>query len=477
MPARAYPRRLTAAVAALAVLLPTGSVAAPAAPAAAEAGDGYDVDHYNVRLKYVPRTERFRGRVWIRAHATQALERLTLDSRVAVSQVRVNGQPATFRQRHGALVVTPRSALRAGQAVTVKALYAGSARRWQPTADGVLALQPTRVHPVHLTPADKATYDVSVRVPRGVEVVSNGLFLGTRPSHRQRLWHWRTSDPMAPQRSFVAVGEYDLTRGRTDGHPVVVAVPSRQRRAGRAAAAAVARTPEVVAFAARQLGPYPFDATGGLVVDAPVVSAWGTQTRPVYSQDLWRTGSSLYPVVHGVARQWFGASVTGAGPGDAWLEEGLAAYVEWRWSEMQGQGSGRRLFETAWARYAGERSFWAVPMDRRAVLDRGAMTFHALRTRIGGPAFFSVLRRWSAEHRHANGSAADFIALAEAESREDLGSFFAAWLEADRPPATTRANGFPRGFTGRSTGAPASWAPISELHALLASTPPRPARG
>ena len=475
MPARAHLRRLAIGTAALAVLLPAGAVTAPAT---ADTSGGYDVDHYNIRMQYDPRTERFRGRAWIRGHATAPLDRLRLDSAVAVSTVRVNGQPAAFRQRRGELVVTPQSAIRAGQAVTVRATYAGSSRRWQHTADGVLAVAPTRFHPVHLTRTDKATFDVSVRVPRGVEVVGNGLFLGTRPSHRERLWHWRTSDPMPPHHAFVAIGDYDLTRTRADGHPVVMAVPSRQRRTSRAAGSALARTPEVVAFAARQFGRYPFDATGGLVVDAPAGSVWGTQTRPVYSQDLWRSGSSIYPVVHGVARQWFGASVTATGPADAWLEDGLAAYAEWRWSQMQGQGSGRRLFETAWQQYAGQRSFWALPMGERAALERGAMTLHALRTRIGGPAFFSVLRRWSADHRHANGSTADFVALAELESGEDLGSFFDAWLGADERPATTRANGFPRGFAGRTAGPPPSWAPISELHDLLASsTPPRPARG
>lgn len=474
MPARAHLRRLAASTAAAAVLPPFGAVAAPAT---ADVDDGYDVDHDNVRLNYVPGTERFTGRTWIRARTTRPLERMALDSVVAVRKVRVNGQPASFRQRRGQLVVTPRTALREGQALTVKVVYAGFARRWTRAGDGVLAVEPSRFYPSHDRPTDKATFDVSVRVPRGVEVVSNGLFLGTRRGPEGRLWHWREADPMAPHHAFVAVGQYDLTRTRVDGHPMLVAVPPHQRRIGRAAAAAVARTPDVVAFVSRQFGPYPFDTMGGAVVEAPVASTRDNQTRPVYSRALWRSGSSIYPVVHAVAGQWFGASVTRTGPGDAWLEAGLSSYAEWRWSEMQGQGSGRRLFLAAWDRYAGDQSFWAVPMTRRPVLERGAMTFQALRTRIGGPAFFSVLRRWPEGHRHSNGSTDDFVALAESESGEGLASFFAAWLDADERPAQTRENGFPRGFGERSAGAPPSWRLISALHDQLASTPPRTARG
>lgn len=474
MPAPAHLRRLAAGATAAAVLLPLGAVAAPAS---ADTGDGYDVEHYNIRLTDAPGTDRFTGRAWIRGRAVQDLERLTLDSALAVRKVRVNGQPARFRQRHGELVVTPRTGLREGQALTVKVRYTGSARRWLRTADGVLALDPARFYPSHDRPTDKATFDVSVSVPKRVEVVSNGLFLGTRRGPDGRVWHWREADPMAPRHAFVAIGQYDLTRTRADGHPMVVAVPPGQRRAGRAAASAVARTPDVVTFAARQFGPYPFDTMGGVVVDAPVAASRGNQTRPVYSRNLWRHGASVYPVVHAVAGQWFGASVTGTGPDDAWLEGGLSSYAEWRWSEMQGQGSGRQLFRAAWDRYAGDGSFWAVPMTTRAVLERGAMTFQALRTRIGGPAFFSVLRRWSAEHRHRNGSTADFVALAESESGEDLGPFFDAWLAAGERPAQTRANGFPRRFGERRVDAPPSWSQISALHDQLASTPRPPARG
>jgi len=491
----------------LTLLLATGTAAAaPPAPPEATPGSrgigdpyyadygngGYDVDHYNIQVAYTPRTDRLTGTTWIRAHTTQALSRFDLDLVLPVSSVHVNDRAASFRQGEHELVVTPPRTLRAGQAMTVRVTYGGvpsrirseGAKPWIRTRDGAAAAGKPEVaawwYPVNDHPRDKATYDVRVTVAKGLEAVGNGILVSKRVRHRQRTWHWRESDPMAPHSAFFVVGQLDLTRTTVDGHPVVVAVPSHAGRAGRYAAAALARTAEVVEFEARQFGLYPFDAMGGVVVATDAVAGVGNQTRPVYARGLWRDGSNLYVVVHENAHQWFGDSVSVENWRDAWLDEGFASYAEWRWSERHGDGNGRQLFRAAWDDHAGDRAFWRVAIDDPgphqessiAVLDRGAMALQALRTRIGGPAFFSVLRAWAAQHRHANASVDDFVALAEQESGEDLGAFFDAWLHAAQRPAQTESNGFPRGFDAqraRPASVPASWQQISRTHALLAS--------
>lgn len=501
MPAHALVRRL-AAVTAAAILLPAG--AATAMPAESSAGSrgigdpyyadygngGYDVDHYDIAVSYRPRRDRLAGTTRIRAHATQELSRFDLDFVLPVSSVRVNDRPASFTQDEHELVVTPRSTLRAGQAMTIEVTYRGRPSRvrshgvtaWTRTADGAVAGgKPEGAawwYPADDHPRDKATYDVRVTVANGLQAVGNGVLVSKRLRHGRRTWHWRESDPMAPYLAFFVVGRLDLTRSRVDGRPVITAVArGGVRREGRWATAALERTPDVVEFGSRQFGAYPFDATGGVAAAVRPGFALESQTRPVYARSFWHDGKNVYVVVHQVAHQWFGDSVSVDTWRDSWLSEGLAAYAEWRWSEMHSGGSGRQLFRAAWDAHADDGAFWSVPIDDPgahqesglAVLDRGAMALQALRTRIGGPAFFEVLRRWVAEHRHGNASTADFVALAESVSREDLGSFFGVWLSAPERPEPTRANGFPRNFdTARATSVPPSWGPISRTHALLA---------
>jgi len=69
------------------------------------------------------------------------------------------------------------------------------------------------------------------------------------------------------------------------------------------------------------------------------------------------------------------------------------------------------------------------------IYDRSAMTFHALRSRVGDEVFFQILRTYTERFRYGNASTADFIAVAEEVSGQDLTEFFDAWLYAMKTPA------------------------------------------
>jgi aminopeptidase N len=56
------------------------------------------------------------------------------------------------------------------------------------------------------------------------------------------------------------------------------------------------------------------------------------------------------------------------------------------------------------------------------------MALEALRARVGTTTFFGILRDWVGAHRYGNATTPQFIALAEADSGEDLGGLFDAWL-------------------------------------------------
>jgi aminopeptidase N len=62
------------------------------------------------------------------------------------------------------------------------------------------------------------------------------------------------------------------------------------------------------------------------------------------------------------------------------------------------------------------------------VYERGALTLHALRLRIGDEAFFATLRAWTERYHDGNAMTSDFIALAEEISGAELDAFFATWL-------------------------------------------------
>jgi aminopeptidase N len=63
-----------------------------------------------------------------------------------------------------------------------------------------------------------------------------------------------------------------------------------------------------------------------------------------------------------------------------------------------------------------------------AVYERGALTLHALRLRVGDEVFFTILREWMARYHDGNAATPDFVALSEEISGEPLAEFFDAWL-------------------------------------------------
>lgn len=212
---------------------------------------------------------------------------------------------------------------------------------------------------------------------------------------------------------------------------------------GERAKVVLRRQPAMIAFLARRFGPYPFSSAGATVVDVGVGYAMETQTRSTYPVTRFADpveGEDV--VVHEIAHQWFGNSVTPRRWRDLWLNEGFARYAEWLWSEERGRRTAGGMFSLAYGRYPLGHSFWKVKIGAPAagdlftgaLYDRGAMTLHQLRRTVGDAAFFAILRRWTADRAGGHGTTAQFVALAETVSGKDLDAFFDLWLmTASRP--------------------------------------------
>jgi aminopeptidase N len=412
-----------------------------------------------------------------------------------VSSVRVNNRPAAFaRQGDHELVVTPARAVAKGAALTVVVQYAGipsdltaaGFTAWTRTADGALAVGEPEIawwwFPSNDHPLDKATYDVSVLVPTGLQVIAGGRQPG---QPREELpgwtrWWWRMTTPAATYLQSLAIGRYDLvTDTAADGQPIVTAYSTTLGDVAGAARASVERTNEIVEWQSGIFGPYPFEAQGG-VVTAPNALGFAleSQTRPVYDGVFWRRGSNTYVVVHEVAHQWYGDSVAVADWRDIWLNEGFATYAEWLWSEAQGEGTVQEVADFTYASHPADDPFWqikagdptAAHLFNDVVYDRGGLTLHALRLAVGDAAFFAILRDWAAAKRNGNGTTPQFQALAEQVSGQDLDALFTTWLfTTGRPPAPTTAAPTTGARTAGAAAAhqPASWAKLRQSRLFL----------
>ena len=88
-------------------------------------------------------------------------------------------------------------------------------------------------------------------------------------------------------------------------------------------------------------GPYPFNAAGAIVDDAPDVGyALESQTKPNFDSAPDET-----TLVHELAHQWFGDAVTLRQWPDIWLHEGFAEWSEWIWAERHGGPTAQESFD------------------------------------------------------------------------------------------------------------------------------------
>ncbi|MGW0842098.1 M1 family metallopeptidase [Streptomyces sp. NPDC002787] len=436
---------------------------------------GYDVTHYALDLTYEPPSEtrnegeggRLRGTAVITARAARDLDTFNLDLKgTDVESVAVDGSAARWKRSGQELTVTPGGeGLAKGETFRTTVRYSGapetitdpdgSREGWLPTADGVLALgEPTGSmtwFPGNHHPSDKAAYDIEVTVPEGLRAVSNGELRSESTRNGRTTYSWHTAEPMASYVATIAIGAYEIRTSRGGPFPVYVAVDPSQVEDSRAV---LGRIPEVMEWAEANFGPYPFSSTGA-IVDRPedVAYALETQNRPVFPG-----APHISLLVHELAHQWYGNSVSPKSWRDMWLNEGFATYAEWLWQEDHGGDSAQEIFDALYegdpfadgasADAASNEALWGFPpakppsaarISDQPVYDRGAMVLHKIRQAVGDDAFPGLLRGWATAHRHGNADTADFTAYVEKYAGRvapdaDFTSIWEEWLYGEGKP-------------------------------------------
>lgn len=210
-------------------------------PGAAGAGDpyfpldgngGYDVEHYLLRVRYEPDSDRLTGLATITARATQALSQFNLDlDGLEVASVGVDGCSAEWSHEDGELSIAPGRGLREGARFEVVIEYGGvpqpleeifgSSSAFIHRENGALVVGEPHVasswFPANDHPTDRASFRFEITVPDGLEVAANGSLVGESTDEGWTTWSWDAPEPMATYLAGMAIGELTIASYERDG--------------------------------------------------------------------------------------------------------------------------------------------------------------------------------------------------------------------------------------------------------------------
>jgi aminopeptidase N len=292
-------------------------------------------------------------------------------------------------------------------------------------------------YPVNDHPSDKAYYDITVRTKKAWRGVSNGGLRRNVVFGGLRTMRWHLASPAASYLITIAIGPYRLHR---DTGPHGLPVTYWVRPTDRSSLPTLRRTPRMLRWLEHRVGRYPFDRAGVVVV--PSNSAMETQTIVTMGNKVVSRYYGGGDLLHELAHQWYGDTVTPDNWPDLWLNEGFAMYLQIRWEVAQGERtmkSWRRYLEDTDQRW---RDDYGPPgrYDKHSwgsinVYYCAALMLDRLRAKIGAADFRRLLRSWPQQHRYADVDRHDWVAWLDAVTGRDLRHFVHRWLDSYDSPA------------------------------------------
>jgi aminopeptidase N len=418
---------------------------------------GIDVLHYGLDVDWDKRKLHGRAEILVRATTDADSFQLDLADPMKVERVTVDGASATTTHTGDVLrVAVPvvgdeRYTVRISYSGTPKPVHAPTTRSdfrtvgMSVTRDRQLRTQQEPFgaftwYPSNDQPSDKALYDVTVRAPRDWVGVSNGRLVSTRRTAKQTITRFHLEHPAATYLMTLAVGPY-VHRTATGPHglPLSYWLPKDDTARYLRGLADVRAD---LAWLEQRLGRYPFESAGVVVV--PGRSAVETQTMITFGRRDWQSASHAREVmVHELVHQWYGDTRTPSDWSDLWLNEGMASYVQGRWSAEHTDLTWRD-----WARFfrqgnrdqrweqGGPGAYDPKMFATGCVYYCTAAMYEALRDKIGNRDFWRIVARWPHRDPDSNVDRAEFEEYVEQVTGRNLTRFFDDWLNSPTwPPA------------------------------------------
>jgi aminopeptidase N len=412
---------------------------------------GIDILQYDISLELTDTSDSISGTARIHARIKEKEAcRMRLDfSGMQVDRLTVGGSPRNFVSSDGQLSFDFGRRFAREEIAVVEVRYHGKPERGLLIGSNRYGRRtffaenwPDRAHywfPCVDHPSDKAAARVTVTVPKRYEVVSIGSMVQAKALKGDRKqWQWVERRDIPTYSIVIGVAEFSVARPKAF-KGTQLAWYAYPEDSG-AAAEVFGKTASALGHFGALIGPYPYKKLSQVEAN---VNFQGMENASAifYSESLFARGSNpSNTVIHEIAHQWFGDSVTPADWDHLWLSEGFATYMEALFRERtQGPGALKLAMDECARQLAESKDARSIPIvdpDRADVMkklnvlnyQKGAWVLHMLRGVMGDARFFKGLRKFYSAYAGRNVTSEDFCRVMESAAGIRLDHFFHQWL-------------------------------------------------
>jgi aminopeptidase N len=402
------------------------------------------------------------------------LKEVWFDSdKLNIKQAWVNGKAARFRTSDEKVYVTLPKVSGPKDKLDVRLIYNGRpeagiyfipASRAFPAKTSVVYTQGEMIDtrswiPTYDWPDDKATFDAFVKVPSNYLVISNGKMIGSKPAGNMKVVHYRMANPMSTYLISLVTGQYTQgDDGKYGNVPVRWNVPVGLEAMGKATFGGTDKMVDV--FSEITGFPYPYAKFDQSAV--PDYMFGGMENITAVTQTI----DALFPpeaapvasaeglVLHELAHQWFGDTVTCPSWEHAWINEGWATFLPHFYTRVAHGKDAYDLdrYNTLQGGYAstiGENrpvvwTGYEEPIDEfgGSIYGGGATRMFWLMYTLGEDKFWKALTNYLNDYKYKNVTTEMFFDSFSKSSGVNFDTFRRQWFyTAAMPQITVKRDG------------------------------------
>jgi aminopeptidase N len=310
--------------------------------------------------------------------------------------------------------------------------------------------------PCNDAPYDKAEEKITVRVPIGYTVASNGLLEKLETDgDTAKIFHWVGDKPITTYLMSVTASKYikysDWYRKTTNPKDSVEVqyyvwekdyLSTKTDGSEYNARNTFSTTTAMMGFFSKTFIEYPFVKYG--MVSIMPFNFGGMEHQTITSVNrVWLRVNSQFGIAHELAHQWLGDLVTCATWNDIWFNEGGATWSEALWAEkIWGKNGYNSLLQNSRSKYLRDGglnlpAIYGLPTNTifgtYAVLvyQKASWVYNMLKNMLGDTTFFAILRDFLRDYAYQSIETQDLINYLTNKFPNppiDFETFFEQWI-------------------------------------------------